>query len=192
MLTPSLGITAVLAALWSVSATLGTTHALSARALDPAVAGSLTVAWGIGQLVAAVLLGLALMAPWPLVFGPGLLLIVEIGDVHSILAATIGGQGAVPHAWAKGAIAAAIGLLAIAPVFAARFRIGSGTLVAYLMLGGAALALDAKHGALHGLAPLLSSVEEWFELVMQSLLTAAYLTALHNSRVSGRLACEAT
>jgi hypothetical protein len=188
MLTPSLGVTGVLAALWAVAATLGGAEAPSTRALDPAVAGSVAAAWGTLQLGAVALLGLAVGAPWPLILGPALLLLGEAGELHLILAAAVGGQGAAAQIWAKSAAAAALGLLAIAPLFRdVRSRPAAGTIVACLALGGCALALDVAQGELHGQGPLLASLEEWCELTMESLLTAAYLAAVSGSLLLGRL-----
>ena len=98
MLTPSLGVTGVLAALWALAVTLGGAAAPSARALDPAVAGSVAAAWGTVQLGAIAILALAAAAPWTLILGPALLLLGEAGELHLMLAAAVGGQ-----AWAKGA-----------------------------------------------------------------------------------------
>ena len=88
-----------------------------------------------------------------------------------------------------GILAALLGSLAVAPLLRdPRSRPSTGTIVACLVLGGSALALDAAQvGLTGGHAALLASLEEWCELAMESLLTAAYFATLGRSRVSGRL-----
>lgn len=184
MLAPTLGITGVLAALWTVAATLGGVMAPAARALDPAVPGSLAAMWGPLQLATAACFGLAATAPCALILGPALLLLGEVGELHLLLAEAVSGRGAASLPWAKGAAAATLVLVAIAPLCRDAHRPpGTGTIVACLVLGGIALALDAVQGEVRGPEPLLASLEEWSELAMESLLAAAYWAALGNGLV---------
>lgn len=185
MLVPSLGVTAVLAALWAAAIALAGAASPSAHALDPAIAGSISAAWGVLQLAAIPLLGLVVGAPWTMLLGPAPLLLGEVAGLHLRLAEALGGPGV----WTKGALAALLGSLAAAPLLRdPRSRPAAGTIVACLALGGSALALDAAQvGLTGGHAALLASLEEWCELAMESLLTAAYLATLGRSRVLGRL-----
>lgn len=187
MSTPSLGVTGVLAALWACAATVGGVTAPSARALDPALPGSIASMWGTFQLAAVVLLGVAAAAPRTLILGPALLLLGEAGDLHLLLAEALGGQGAAPHVWAKSAMAAALALLAAVPLLrVAGSRPGIGTIIAYFALGWSALALDAAQRAPGWQEPLVASLEEWCEVAMESLLVAASLAALGESLVLRR------
>ena len=67
MLAPNLGVTAMLATLWSVAAISGGIDGAAARALDPAVDGSLADVWALLQLATLLLVALSVAAPWPLV-----------------------------------------------------------------------------------------------------------------------------
>ena len=181
MLTPSLGVTGVLAVLWILAAMLAGTAAPCARALDPAVAGSVAALWGPFQLGVVVLVGLAASAPWTVILGPVLLLLGEAGHLHLLLAGMVGGQPALPHLWAKGMVAGALGLLALATLFReATGRGAAATAVACIVLGGSALALDVVQTGMSGQQPMLASVEEWCELALESLFAAACLTVLVN------------
>ena len=71
MLAPNLGVTAMLATLWSVAALSGGIDGAAARALDPAVDGSLADVWALLQLATLLLVALSVAAPWPLVTAPG-------------------------------------------------------------------------------------------------------------------------
>lgn len=190
MSTPTLGVTGVLAVLWLAAAVLGDPDAASGRALDPAVPGSLPAMWATLQLAAVALLGLAVAPLGILSLGPTLLLLGEAGELHALLAQTAFGSGTAAHLWAKAAMATVLGLLAAAPLFRdARSRPGTGTIVAYLVFGGSALALDVGQRGLGGQEALLASLEEWCELALESLLTAAYLAALGNSLLLRRSRC---
>ena len=185
MLVPSLGVTAVLAALWAAAIALAGAASPSAHALDPAIAGSVSAAWGVLQLAAIPLLGLVAGAPWTMLLGPAPLLLGEVAGLHLLLAEALGRPGV----WTKGVLAALLGSLALAPLLRAlRSRSTKGTIFACLALGAAALALDAAQVGLAGRdAALLASLEEWCELAMESVLAAAYLAALERSHVVGRL-----
>ncbi len=89
MLAPNLGVTAMLATLWSVAAISGGIDGSAARALDPAVDGSLADVWALLQLATLLLVALSVAAPWPLVTAPGLLLLGEAGRLHLHAAALL-------------------------------------------------------------------------------------------------------
>jgi hypothetical protein len=188
MLVPSLGVTAVLAGLWIAAIALAGAAAPSAHVLDPAAIGSVSGVWGTLQLAAIPLVGLVADAPWIMLLGPVPLLLGEVAELHLLLAEAFGGTGV----WTKGALAALLGSLTVVPLLRdSRSRPTIGTIVAWLALGGSALVLDAAQvGLTGGHAPLLASLEEWCELAMESLLTAAYLAALGRSFILGRSAAR--
>ena len=132
MPTPNLGVTALLATLWSIAALSGGIDCAAARALDPAVDGSLTDVWALLQLAILMLVALSVAAPWPLVTAPALLLLGQTGKLHLHGTALLAGSHWVTDPVAKAAATGVLVLAAIGPLVGPRRRLAS-ILVRYLL-----------------------------------------------------------
>ena len=185
---PTLGVTAVLAALWLLATLAGLadggTYAQAAAALDPGRTGSIVDGWGIGLLGFATLLALSRPDARLLALTPGLLLLGEAGELHvrcaAFLARGMGSSGALPAA--KLVVGLALGGLALVPLLMRHrscidkpaYRRG----LALLLAGGGAAAagLDlCEHAAGARGRDILLGTEEWIEVWLYALLAHAYL-----------------
>jgi hypothetical protein len=189
MPTPNLGVTALLATLWSVAALYGGIDSAAARALDPAVDGSLTDAWALLQLAILMFVALSVAAPWPLVTAPAVLLLGEAGKLHLHATALLAGSHWVTDPVAKAVATGVLVLAAIGPLVGPRRRlVDSGAILAFCVLGMGGLILDVPHGTptcLPGMA--WTTLEEWFELAAQTILTSPCLKSACDRLYSGRL-----
>ena len=188
MLAPNLGVTAVLATLWSVAALSGGIDGSAARALDPAVDGSLVDVWALLQLTILMLVALSVAAPWPFVAAPALLLLGEAGELHLRAAALLANFHGAPDPVAKAAATGVLVLAALVPLLWPRRRIlAPGSLLACLGLGIGGLVLDVAHPTQPGWsAGTWATLEEWLELAAQSILTSACLKSACSRLYSGR------
>ena len=185
---PTLGITAVLAALWLLATVaglaLGGPCAEAAAALDPARPGSIVDGWGTGLLGLATILALSMPGSRLLSLTPALLLLGEAGELHLraaiVLAGAMGSPGALPAV--KLAAGLTLGGLALVPLLV-RHRsciFGPQRLpgLALLLAGGGAAAalLDlAQHVVGAWGRDILPGAEEWIEVWLYALLARAYL-----------------
>ena len=185
---PTLGVTAVLAALWLLATLAGLadggTYAQAVAALDPGRTGSIVDGWGIGLLGFATLLALSRPGARLLALTPVLLLLGEAGEFHlrvaTLLAGATGGSRTLPAA--KLLAGLALGGLALVPLLARHRSCVAGPvrlrgLALLLASGGAAAAvLDlGEHAAGAWGRDILPGVEEWIEVWLYALLARAYL-----------------
>ena len=184
---PTLGVTAVLAALWLLATLVGLvdggTYA-GAVALDPGRTGSIVDGWGIGLLGFATLLALSRPGARLLALTPGLLLLGDAGELHlrcaAFLVGGMGSSGALPIA--KLVAGLALGGLALVPLLVRHRSCFDGLAyrreLALLLAGGGAAAagLDlCEHAAGARGREILVGAEEWIEVWLYALLAHAYL-----------------
>jgi hypothetical protein len=188
ILAPNLSVTAVLATLWSVAALFGGIDGAAARALDPAVDGSLADAWALLQLAILMLVALSVAAPWPLATAPALLLLGEAGELHIHAAALLADCHFVTDPVAKAAATGGLALAALGPlIWPRRKLVDSGAILAFCALGIGGLILDVTHGTPSGWPGMASTtLEEWLELTAQTILTSACLEYVYDRLCSGR------
>jgi hypothetical protein len=188
ILAHNLGVTALLATLWSVAALSGGIDGAAARALDPAVDGSLADAWALLQLAILMLVALSVAAPWPLVTAPALLLLGEAGELHIHAAALLASDHWITDSVAKAVALGALVLAAVGPLVGLRRSlVDSGAILAFCVLGMGGLILDATHGTQTSSPGMAwTTLEEWSELAAQTKLTSACLKSVCDRLYSGR------
>lgn len=182
-LTPTAGVTGALLLLWLGAVALDGSASQAARALDPAIGGSISDIWGVAQLAAVAALALVRGGAWGAALPPALLLAGEAGELHLAVARQLGALSGLDAAWLKAAAAGSLGAAALA-IMAAHTRslAGAGLLLATGVLGSAGLSLDLAQAQLPvALRRVPGSLEEWCELAATSLLTAALVNLLKNS-----------
>lgn len=163
--------------LWLVAIVMSGSDSGVATALDPGRAGSIGAWWSGTQLTLALLVAAWLPGHRVLIFLPGALAAGELAELH-VHAATLVATtaGAARHLSAlKGLAAGMLGLTALFACLGIRHRSCSAVVTVALVLGGAvSVVADGAQCFVAGSA-WLGAIEEWSELAVYSVVTAAML-----------------
>lgn len=186
-LPPTLGVTGALSLLWLGAVALDSPDSQAARALDPAIGGSISDIWGVAQLAAVLALALVRNA-WGAAMAAALLLAGEAGELHLAVARQLCAFSGLDVAWLKAVAAGSLGAAALALVSASTRPPAAGLLLACGALGSVGLSFDLAQAQLPvDLRSACGSLEEWCEIALASLLAAASVNLPNTGPDLGRV-----